>query len=151
MQFELQWKHNLSQHFWSFYWGSVNRQQYSPIFDGSTCFTNNHAQHLSGTLTIAFSNVTFLGSVAFVGNTANQSGSAAIIASYGNIHFDGETTFINNSGESGTALYLVDVTVEFFFVNNTAVFQGGALYTVNSQLSFSSAFLFSGNHASRVA
>lgn len=75
----------------------------------------------------------------------------AILASNGNIHFDGETTFINNSGESGTALYLVGVTVEFngksFFVNNTAVLQGGALYTVNSKLSFSRAFLFSGNHA----
>ena len=131
--------------------GAVSIGNSSAIFEGSTRFTNNHAQHLSGTLTIAFSNVTFLGSVAFVGNTANQSGSAAIIASYGNIHFDGETTFINNSGESGTALYLIGVTVEFngesFFVNNTAVFQGGALYTVNSKLSFSRAFLFSGNHA----
>ena len=131
--------------------GAVSIANSSVIFEGSTLFSNNYAQHLSGTLTIVYSNVTFLGSVAFVGNAANQSGSAAIFASYGTINFNGETTFLKNSGESGAALYLIDVTVKFngksLFVNNTAAFQGGALYTVNSQLPFSRDFLFSGNHA----
>ena len=131
--------------------GAVLIANSSVVFEGNTCFTNNHAQVLSGALNMRSSNITFLGTVSFIGNTVIQPGSAAIFAVYGDILFDGKTTFINNSGTYGAAALFSGISVRFrgksLFINNSAYLHGGAIYTVNSQVSFSRDFLFSGNHA----
>ena len=105
--------------------GGIYSDSSTLTFNGSTTSRNNKARSLGGVVAVINrSNFTIIGNSHFADNSAGVGGSIAVSSSY----FDCDANSV--------------------FVNNMAVYGGGALAVLNGTTSFSAPSNFTTNHAS---
>ena len=122
-------------------------------WNGSTSFEYNQATVYAGAIYVDGADVSWVGNTRFISNTALYGG-ALSATSAAVVSWSGVSSFVNNLSEQGGAVYLFngssmrwDGRNTTFSSNAATVWSGGAIFTLESNLTWSGNTTFGYNEA----